>query len=96
MLGQEPPQPKLWKAVLGAGVVTFPILYIADVAIFAHRPGWIYLVLACAITLGLGVQMYRKGPDGLRRIPMGVPMWKIWGSGWQPPERRDASNDVSD
>lgn len=37
MPGYEPPQPKLWKALLGAGLVTLPILYIADVAIVGRH-----------------------------------------------------------
>lgn len=30
MLGYEPPQPKLWKAVLGAAVIVFPALRAAS------------------------------------------------------------------
>lgn len=91
MLGYEPPQPKLWKAVLGAGLITFPFLYIADFAIMRHQPGWIYVAVATLVTLFLGWQMYRKGPQGLRRIPFGAQYNKIYGGeSWQPPERHEA------
>ena len=93
MLGYEPPEPKLWKALLGAGIVVFPFLYIADVAVFHHRPGWIYLATAAAVTFFIGRQMYIKGPQGLKDIPIGVSMSKIFGgSSWQPPERHENTN----
>lgn len=90
MLGYEPPQPKLWKALVGAGIIVFPFLYIADVAAFHHRPGWIYVVVAALITALIGRQMYVKGPQGLKDVPLGVSMSKIYGgSSWQPPERHE-------
>lgn len=72
MLGYEPPQPKLWKAVLAAGIPTFPILYLLDVAIMHHRPGWIYAAIASGITLLLGYQMYSGGPQSLGPINFGT------------------------
>ena len=66
MLGYDPPAPKLWKAVLGAAIITFPVLYLADVAILHHRPGWIYVGISCFISFLLGYQMYSSGPDSLR------------------------------
>lgn len=93
MLGYEPPQPKLWKAVVAAGVVTFPFLYVADVAITGHRPGWLYALGATVITLLIGRQMYRKGTGSLRRIPIGVPISRVWGgSSWQQPEKHQAKD----
>jgi hypothetical protein len=68
MLGYEAPQPKLWKALLGAALIVFPLFYIADVAILHHRPGWIYLVAALGVSIALGWQMYAKGPESLRPI----------------------------
>lgn len=66
MFGSEPPQPKLWKALLGAGIITFPLLYVADAAIWRHTPGIWYLLIASAVTFVLGYQMYSGGIDSLR------------------------------
>lgn len=56
---------------MGAGVVVFPLFYVAGVAVFRHAPGWLYLVAASIVTLLLGLQMYRKGPEKLKPIPAG-------------------------
>jgi hypothetical protein len=73
MLGYEPAEPKLWKAVLGAAMITFPVLYLADVAIVHRQPGWIYVGISCIVSFVLGYQMYSGGPDSLRPI-------RFWGS----------------
>lgn len=66
MLGQEPPKPKLWKAVLGATIIVFPVLYVADAAFLRHRPGLYYVIFATALSLLFGYQMYANGPESLR------------------------------
>ncbi len=63
MLGYEPPQPKLWKAIAGAGIIVFPLFYLADATLLHRRPGWIYVVVAAAVTFVLGRQMYSGGPQ---------------------------------
>jgi hypothetical protein len=87
MLGQEPPQPKLWKAFLGAAIVTFPTLYLLDVALMHHRPGWWYVIAACTITTLLGYQMHAHGPQSVE--PIG---YRAGGSYTPPPrhERHDS------
>ncbi|HET6894457.1 MAG TPA: hypothetical protein VFH72_03650 [Candidatus Baltobacteraceae bacterium] len=66
MLGQEPPQPKLWKAILGAATIVFPMLYVVDAGFLHHRPGFYYVLVAIALSLLLGYQMYANGPESLR------------------------------
>lgn len=65
MFGYETPAPKLWKALLGAGIIVFPLFYVADAAILHHQPGWVYVLASCAATLLFGYQMYSGGPQGL-------------------------------
>lgn len=58
MLGYEPPEPKLWKAVLTAALIVFPSLYLLDVITMHHQPGWFYVLSASAVTTIVGCQMY--------------------------------------
>jgi hypothetical protein len=84
VLGYEPPEPKLWKAIVGAGLITFPLLYLLDAAVLHRRPGWPYLLIASAITLLFGRQMYSYGPQSLQSL------WPTRGprtGSWRPPER---------
>lgn len=58
MFGYEPRQPKLWKAVLTAALIVFPFLYLLDVAMMHHQPGWLYVLIAATMTGLLAYQMY--------------------------------------
>lgn len=68
MLGYEPPQPRFWKALIAAAIIVFPLLYLFDVAIMHHQPGWMYAIVASAISAIIGYQMYS-----------GV---GLWSTGW--------------
>ncbi len=58
MLGYEPPRPRLWKALIAAAVIVFPLLYLGDVVAMHHQPGWVYVIVASAISAVIGYQMY--------------------------------------
>lgn len=79
MLGYEPPQPKLWKAVVGAALVVFPVFYLLDLAFTHHRPGRVYLALATGASLLFGYQMYSQGPAGLRPLGGWRGRWTMGG-----------------
>lgn len=81
-------QPSLFvRPFIGAALFAFPSLYVFDVAVTGHKPGWHYVIAATLATMAIGTLFALGGRRALEK-PVALPGSMAWF--YQPDRDKDA------
>jgi hypothetical protein len=65
------------KAFIGAALFAFPALYVFDVAVTGHKPGWHYAIAATLASIAIGTLFLIGGRKALEK-PVALPGSILW------------------